>query len=179
MRALYVGLFSVICLIAGYVFFFGNITSGVLVEPQVLGASSSQVGVKQQEFISKVNQIRVSAGAKELIYSENNENLTKYRVQDMVDREYYSHKTPDGTTYASYFKDYGIETRYSCENLQLQGGSDINKAIKSWVESSSHFDCLTDSRLNKISFSYVLYDSIASNDNLSQDVYLFAMIATQ
>lgn len=179
MRALYVGLFSVICLTAGYVLFLGNISSGVLVEPQVLGASSSQVNTEQQEFISKINQIRSSAGAKELIYSENNENITKYRVQDMVDRDYYSHKTPDGATYASYFKDYGIETRFSCENLQLQGGSDINKAIKSWVDSSAHFECLTDSRLNQISFSYVLYDSIASNDNLSQDVYVFAMIATQ
>jgi uncharacterized protein YkwD len=178
MRALYVGFLAILFLIAGFYLYFGNISSGVSVEPQVLGVSSGVIDVEQQLFLDKINEIRLSAGSEKLIYDEKLEKLAVYRVEDMVERKYYSHTTPESTTYADYLDDYKVESGFSCENLQLQVGSDINQAIDAWQKSSSHYKCLIEPRLRTIGFSHQLYETV-SGDNGQKQLFVFSMIAVQ
>jgi uncharacterized protein YkwD len=96
----------------------------------------------------------------------------------MVERKYYSHTTPESTTYADYLDDYKVESGFSCENLQLQVGSDINQAIDAWQKSSSHYKCLIEPRLRTIGFSHQLYETV-SGDNGQKQLFVFSMIAVQ
>lgn len=150
--------------------------SGVKVEPQVL-ASATELSSTQRLFLDKINTIRSEAGVSELSYSRDIEELANYRTSDMSSREYYSHKTPEGYTYAKYFNDYSVEPGLSCENLQLQIGSDINAAIEAWNNSTSHYDCIVDARLSSVAFSYVPYMA-QPNETENSTTFVFAMIAT-
>jgi uncharacterized protein YkwD len=176
MRALYVGFLAISVIIAGYFLYFGSISSGVSVEPQVLAASSSVASVEQQLFLDKVNEVRLSAGVEKLSYDTKLENLTDYRVEDMVARNYYSHKTPELTTYADYFDKFNINSSFSCENLQLQIGPDVYEAVDAWINSSSHYECLVDSRLKTVAFNYDLHETVFSQGS-QKNMYVFAMIA--
>ena len=175
MRALG-ALFLGIVFLSSLYFVSARFVSGVSVEPQVL-ASSTELTQSQRLFLDKINSIRKEAGASELNYSNEIEGLTDFRVLDMSNREYYSHKTPDGVTYANYLREYNIATDFSCENLQLQIGPDINEAINAWVNSTPHYNCLIDNRLNNLAFSYEPY-MLQENEAEQDTTFVFAMIAS-
>ena len=175
MRALGALFLSFVFLSSLY-FVSSKFVSGVSVEPQVL-ASTSELSQVQRQFLTKINSLRNQAGTSELAYNRNLEKLTDFRVDDMSNREYYSHMNPDGVTYSAYLDEYDIETDYSCENLQLQIGPDLYEAIKAWEDSASHYECLVNPRLNYIAFSEQLYMQKTS-DNSQITTYVFAMIAT-
>jgi uncharacterized protein YkwD len=128
-------------------------------------------------FVGKINEIRKQVGTQPVIYDYGINKLTDFRTQDMIEREYYSHKTPDKMIFSDYFKEFGIDSEFSCENLQLQQGADINEAINSWKNSSSHFKCLVDPRVKSIALTAMKYDN--PNDYAdSEATFVFTMIAT-
>lgn len=178
MRALYVGSLALLTLIAGYFLLFNTVSSGVTVTPQVLSSTDIKLTAYQEEFIYKINEIRNTAGVEKVDYNLKSEKLAEFRVQDMIKNDYYSHKMPGMQTYANYLKDFGVEAVFSCENLQLQVGSSITEAIDAWTKSSKHYQCITDKRISTISVSQDVYSEVSTTDKYTQEMYLFAMIAT-
>lgn len=174
MRALS-AIFLGIVFLSSLYFVSSRFASGVNVEPQVL-ASSTELTQTQRLFLNKINALRTDAGVDELAYSEDIEKLTDFRVSDMSSREYYSHRTPDGTDYSNYLNNFNIETSSSCENLQLQIGSDIDEAIEAWKNSRSHYLCVINPKLNKIAFSYLPFE-IGPTTNSKDLAFVFSMIA--
>lgn len=154
-------------------------SNGAVVEPQVLGATSSPVDRNVSVITDEINKVRSGVGAEELVYSLDLQNLTDFRVSDMVARDYYSHKTPDGYTYANYIAEYDSGSTYSCENLQLQVGSSPEEAVEAWVNSPSHYRCLTNPNVSNIAVSYSPHGEVVYGlDNQPQQMFVFALVAS-
>lgn len=148
-------------------------------QPQVLAASNESVSAVEKSILDKINKVRVESGARELTYSSAMKRLTSDRVSDMAKRQYYSHKTPDGYTFADTIQDYDSASGASCENLQLQFGDDWQEAVDAWVDSPAHYRCLTNPNLNRGAGSVASYDeAIYDDSNAAKQMYVFAFIAT-
>lgn len=183
MRALYVSTLALFIAVFGIFYLFRIAMTGATVEPQVLGDSVSSVDAPVDPsialMINEINNVRSGVGVDEFSYNNELQGLTDYRVQDMVSREYYSHKTPDGFTYANNIPEFYPESSYSCENLQLQVGNNIAEAVSAWVNSPAHYRCLVNPRVSNVAISYTVHGkSIAINSNQSQQMYVFALIAS-
>lgn len=183
MRALYVSALALFFAISSLLYLFRFASIGAIVEPQVLGDSTSSVDVPsdliEKVMIDEINALRSGVNLDKLSYSLDLKSLTNFRVSDMGARNYYKHKTPDGYTYANYMSEYNIESSHSCENLQLQVGDDHIEAVKAWVDSTSHYRCLTDPKNTKVAISYSPHGEPSfDSNNLPRQMYVFAMIAS-
>ena len=92
-------------------------------------------------IISIVNNIRSSQGLQVLNPNSVLNSIAISRSQDMVDRNYFSHTTPDGKNIANVFSENGIA--YTCmgENLGQSsppswGSHDV--IVDLWMKSSGH-----------------------------------------
>lgn len=91
---------------------------------------------------------------------------------------YYSHNRSDGTTFAALLERDQVPYRSACENLQLQAGSDYRQALRSWLDSPAHYDCLMHPDMKTAGIAYQLYDKIAF-DSVEQEMFVFTFIATR
>lgn len=179
MRALYVSIFATLITIFGVALAFRTATNGVTVTPQVLATTSVAIDPNQDIMINQINALRNGAGVLGLSYSSELKSLTDFRVQDMNDRDYYSHKTPEGYTYTNYMNEYDITSTYSCENLQLQSGSNLSEAVEAWHNSPAHYRCLVNPRVSKVAISYAVHgDVMYDSNNQPRQMYIFAFIAS-
>lgn len=139
-------------LFVGFVYFaFNKNLKQTDFSAQVAGATTERA----DEFISAINSYRVERGLNELSNSDDLESIAEIRTADMLNRQYYSHTSPDGLTYNAYFQGY---KGYSCENLNLLESSNIDDTISSWINSESHRKCLLSDRLAYAGYSIVKMD---------------------
>jgi uncharacterized protein YkwD len=97
----------------------------------------------------------------------------------MITRDYYSHKTPEGFTYANYMSEYVPSSTFSCENLQLQTGDSAADAFNAWFNSPSHKKCLTSPNITKVAISNSRHgEPIYSSDNQLKQLFVFALVAS-
>lgn len=183
MRALYVSAMAMFIAIFGFFYLFRIATSGATVEPQVLGqsvtVSSNSLDQKEIEIIAEINKLRSGVGVGEISYDKDLKRLTEFRISDMINRDYYSHKTPEGLTYANYMSEYMPISTFSCENLQLQVGDSALEAYNAWVNSPSHKKCLLSPKITKVAISNSRHgDPIYSSGNQPKQLFVFALVAS-
>jgi uncharacterized protein YkwD len=178
MKALYVSLLALSIAVTGYLFAFRLFNQGDYVQSQVLASTVTVVEQKENDIIYQINAVRREAGLSEVTYDFGLKDLSSMRVADMIDNEYYSHTTPQGYTYGNFMGKYSPGSSFSCENLQLQAGSDENSVVDAWVKSPAHYRCLTNPRVTKVAVSYGVYSDVTRTHSESSDeMYIFAMIA--
>ena len=180
MRVLRVGIFTLVVALSGVaVIYMTHSTSVLARQPQVLAAAVETVDKAEMSILDKINKVRVESGSKELTYSTAMKKLTTDRVSDMATRQYYSHKNPDGYTFAQTIHDYDSASDSSCENLQLQIGDSWQEAVDAWINSPAHHRCLTDPNLTRGAGSMIAYDEV-NYDKSSGDeqMFVFAFVAT-
>ena len=179
MRVLYVSITSLILAVVAVVGVYRLSGTGAVVESQVLAAVSTPKDKNVSFMIDEINQIRSGVGVTTLVFNPELQPLTDFRTSDMATKYYYSHKTPDGYTYANYISEYYPESTYSCENLQLQVGGDFSNAVKSWVGSQSHYRCLTNPNVSNVAISYSMHgDPLYDANNQPRQMYIFTFIAS-
>jgi hypothetical protein len=97
--------------------------------------------------LSLVNQQRELFGVPPLTPDERLGEVAKARANDMVKRQYYAHKSPDGKYYYDYFDSYGVVDSYSCENLDLVFVPSQESVINEWMASlRGHRGCLVNAK---------------------------------
>lgn len=95
------------------------------------------------DIFTDVNEARRQQGRTTLIADERLSKLAYDRAQDMVKNQYYAHENKSGQYYYDYLAQYGVNTIYSCENLDLLFVPDVQTAIRDWMTSKSgHRDCM-------------------------------------
>jgi uncharacterized protein YkwD len=92
-----------------------------------------------ERTIELVNQERNKIGLKQLRVNELLNNSAKAKAEDMLNRNYWSHKTPEGIEPWSFIKKAGYKYQYSGENLardfQIPEG-----VVTGWMKSKEHKD---------------------------------------
>lgn len=107
-------------------------------ENQVLGVAD---GLSSERMVELTNQERISAGAEPLARSERLDMAAAAKARDMVERGYWNHYGPDGTTPWSFIEDSGYRYRYAGENL-AKNFQTSRGVLEGWMASQDHRDNL-------------------------------------
>lgn len=95
------------------------------------------------DIMDLVNKTRKDKGLAPFVADEHLGELAAARAEDMAKRQYYAHRNPDGEYYYDLLRSYGIDSNYSCENLDLTFSPNISKFINDWtVSTKGHRECL-------------------------------------
>ena len=70
----------------------------------------------EQAMLEAINAARAEAGLDALVLDALLTDLARGHAQDMVDRDYRDHVTPEGVTYRDRLKEIGIEDHWAGEN---------------------------------------------------------------
>lgn len=122
----------------------------VLVIPQM----DASVLSFEKEVIRLVNEIRVQNGLKPLTEHWELSRIARYKSQDMVDNQYFSHTSP---TYGSPFqmiRDFGLTYRSAGENIAY-GYRTPQSVVDAWMNSSGHRANILHSSYTQIGVGYV------------------------
>jgi len=122
---------------------------------EVLGTSSTQeqasaqVSSKPQAVLNDyenavaalINNYRVASGLNAIAYEPTLTYIAKLRSADLMDRGYFSHYTPEGTTVFDLMKSNGITAKIRGENLGQAMPARIGSPetfLNAWRNSPSH-----------------------------------------
>lgn len=93
--------------------------------------------INKENIIQLVNQSRSSSGFESLVENEKLERAAEEKAGDMIEKNYFSHNSPDGTTPWYWFDKNGYNYKYAGENLAL-GFSSAEEEHEAWMESPTH-----------------------------------------
>ena len=88
-------------------------------------------------LINMVNQSRESAGIGGLSENIKLDQAAELKAEDMVQKQYFSHNSPDGTTPWHWFSKIGYDYKYAGENLAV-GFFDSVDVFHAWLNSPLH-----------------------------------------
>lgn len=109
------------------------------------GIADSQA---EQEMFKLVNIERVKAGIEPVVFDDSLRTVARAHSQDMFERGYFSHYTPDGLSPFDRMMDAGIEFNFAGENLALAPSTDL--AMQGLMNSPGHRKNILSPNFNKI-----------------------------
>ena len=145
-----------VCLMAYLNYQVGPIVRG----PQVAGATISKeraVTAQVSPLVAEINRVRPNAP---LVEDEQLNAVAKARLADMLEKQYYAHKSPDGTSFVDLLTMHNLSTTlYSCENLLMTSSDQAETAVAEWLASPGHKACMLDAGVNSIGSASAVFDA--------------------
>jgi uncharacterized protein YkwD len=111
-----------------------------------------------------INDYRVASGLNAIAYEPTLTYIAKYRSQDLIDRNYWSHYTPEGTTVFNLFKANGVKYKIGGENLGQATPADIGTPeafMNAWQNSPSH-----NANMLRVGYNYIGVGMVSSGDRI-------------
>jgi len=93
--------------------------------------------ITKTALVSFINQARQSSGLQPLIENQKLDQAAQLKAEDMVQKQYFSHTSPQGISPWYWFKTIGYNYKYAGENLAI-GFFDSKEVYNAWVNSPSH-----------------------------------------
>ena len=112
-------------------------------QSKVLGATSA---ISSSQLLTATNVQRSTHGITGLTIDDRLDAAAQAKANDMVDRDYWSHDTPDGASPWHFVERSGYAYQIAGENLAY-GFRDSNSVISGWMNSAEH-------RANTLSKNY-------------------------
>lgn len=94
-----------------------------------------------RDVLTMANQARESNRLPPLAWSDGLAQVARYRSDDMVTRDYFSHVDPDGVDPFMLLRRMGIPHQRAAENIAWNGApanSAASRAMEAWLTSSGH-----------------------------------------
>ena len=114
--------------------------------PSIFGMRAS---IESEELIQLSNQARTNEGVGELRTSPRLQHAAQAKADDMIERDYWSHYAPDGTSPWFFIESEGYNYRFAGENL-AKSFQTSQGVLHGWLQSPDHRDNLLDSRFSEI-----------------------------
>jgi uncharacterized protein YkwD len=111
--------------------------SSKIAAPSPTTAATQSVQLDTSEIHNQINQQRTKAGLKALSVNDKLVDTATSKCEDMKKKNYFTHNSPDGTTYTNFIKARVPSFKLSGENLGA-GYTDINQLINDWMQSEQH-----------------------------------------
>ena len=111
-----------------------------------------------------INDYRVANGLNAIAYEPTLTYVAKYRSQDLIDRNYWSHYTPEGTTVFNLFKANGVKYKIGGENLGQATPADIGTPeafMNAWQNSPSH-----NANMLRTGYNYIGVGMVENGDRI-------------
>lgn len=93
--------------------------------------------IKSGVLIAFTNQERINVGELELSENELLDNAAQLKAQDMADKGYFAHTTPEGFTPWYWFTQAGYQYQRAGENLAVNF-DDSKDVVDAWMNSPTH-----------------------------------------
>lgn len=116
---------------------------------QVLGVSTDITPVKLLEL---TNQRRADEGLSPLRINDELVYAAQMKAQDMFDKNYWAHNSPEGATPWVFVKGSGYDYLYAGENL-ARGFTTSEDIVQAWMDSPGHRENLMSSNYEDIGFA--------------------------
>ena len=152
---------SSLWLIAVFVIFSQIIISGASkVFPSVLGCASS---ISPEEVIRLTNEQRLQNGLNALSENSTLSSAAQAKGTDMLNKGYWAHFAPDGTSPWSFFINFGYRYTFAGENLARDFCS-ASDAVNAWMNSPSHKENILSPNYKEIGIG-VVQGNLAGSDS--------------
>lgn len=115
----------------------------------------------ENQVAALINNVRVENGLAPVAADGALTDVAIARSQDMINRNYFSHYTPEGTTVFNFLRGAGIGYRYAGENLAQCMPASIGSPeafLNAWLNSPSHRANILRAQYGKIGVSMVETD---------------------
>ena len=136
--------------------FFKNITNiqdpltpGPLILKNQIG-SSINTNLTMQGIISKTNSERIAISLKPLSENRELDSSASKKVDDMFEKQYFEHISPEGIGVSDLAKNEGYEYILIGENLALGGFKDDADVVAAWMASPGHKANILNNRYTEI-----------------------------
>jgi len=126
---------------------------------RVLGYAAN---ISVEEVVRLTNEKRAQSGLAPLTLNSTLSNAARMKGEDMINKDYWAHVSPDGTEPWKFFTDAGYQYRYAGENL-ARDFSNPSSAIDAWMASPTHKDNMLSSKYQEIGIA-VLEGDLAGVD---------------
>lgn len=136
----------------------------------VLGAYSS---ITPQQLLNATNTQRLQTGEKGLTINAQLQNAAQNKAEDMVKRNYWSHKTPEGKDPWAFIANENYQYQKAGENLAY-GFNDSTSTIDGWMNSDSHKRNLLDKDFTEVGFGVVDSNNFNENGHSTVVVAMYA-----
>jgi len=93
--------------------------------------------ITKTALVNMLNQTRGNSGLTALIENSKLDKAARMKAEDMVQKQYFSHISPQGLTPWYWFLQSGYNYKYAGENLAI-GFYDSSEAFNAWFNSPSH-----------------------------------------
>ena len=106
-------------------------------------AAGANLNGLEAEILKLINKVRADHGLSQLQVVQSLTDIARTRCSDMVSRGYFSHYTPEGTTFFNIMRNAGIGWSNAGENLgnaTPAGYGSPSAFINAWMNSASHRD---------------------------------------
>jgi len=106
-------------------------------------SSGANLNGLEAQMLNLINSVRAQNGLGQLTVVQSLTDIARTRSSDMVSRGYFSHYTPEGTTFFNILKNSGISYQNGGENLgnaAPAGYGTPDAFINAWLASPSHRD---------------------------------------
>lgn len=110
--------------------------------------------MSRSNLLSGTNQQRSTNGKAALTLNSKLNSAAQAKANDMADRDYWSHNTPDGTEPWHFFNQAGYKYYKAGENLAY-GFLTSSQTISGWMNSASHKANMLDSEFTEVGFGFI------------------------
>lgn len=119
--------------------------------PAVLGDA---VSISVGDLLSLTNQKRQEAGQSTLVLNDQLSAAAAAKAAFMLEKDFWAHNSPDGTTPWVFIKNAGYTYYYAGENL-ARGFNSSGVVVDAWMASPSHKDNMLSDKYKDIGFAIV------------------------
>lgn len=123
-------------------------SAGIDGEPDNAVVAPADISKDEQALLDLVNKARKEAGVPELVLDKDLLKTARIKAKDMVDNNYFSHKSPTLGNPFDMMKANGISFKSAGENIA--GNQTIEGAFKAWMSSDGHKKNILNTSFNKI-----------------------------
>jgi uncharacterized protein YkwD len=105
----------------------------------------------RREMLARVNRERTGRGLAPLRRHPRLDDAAQAHAQDMFQRRYYSHDTPEGRTAMDRIQALGYRAHYAGENI-ARGQYSVDEVMDGWMESKTHREHLLSPVFDDVGF---------------------------
>lgn len=128
--------------------FFALLRTDIRASQETLGYA---INISQQALLDDTNKERAARNLPTLSLNNNLNIAATDKASDMVERDYWSHNTPDGKEPWYFMEQAGYSYSKAAENLAY-GFKSSSATVGGWMNSPSHRDNLLDPNLTEVGF---------------------------
>ena len=123
---------------------------------------AAEINDYENQVAAMINNVRAEDGLNALAFDGSLNAVAETRSQDLMNRNYFSHYTPEGTNVFDVMRANGVSFRYAGENLAQSAPASVGTPdgfMNAWMGSPTHLANILRAQYTKIGVSMVEIDS--------------------